>query len=181
MLPGRLRVDVGPPSEGNGIVLADGALTAFQKGKVSVSRPLVHLLLVLGFDVYRQLPETTINEVQQKGFDLTKRFEDTWEGQAVYVIGADKGDLKSKQFWVDKKKLLFVRLIEPSENDPGKIGDTRFLDYRQVPGGWVAERVELYVAGKLVFTEEYSDIQTNVKLDPAVFDPKQFNSQHWEK
>jgi outer membrane lipoprotein-sorting protein len=181
MLPGKLRVDVGPPSEGNGVVLADNVLTSFHQGKVSVTRPLVHLLLVLGFDVYHQAPEVTINEVRQKGFDLTRLFEDTWEGQAVYVIGADKGDLTSKQFWIDKKNLLFVRLIEPSEDDPGKIVDTRFLDYRQVHGGWVAARVERYVAGKLVFTEEYSDIQTNVKLDPTVFDPKQFSSLHWEK
>ena len=113
-------------ADSNGVVLADGVLTAFQKGKVSVTRPLVHLLLVLGFDVYRQSPEVTINELQQKGFDLTKLFEDTWEGQAVYVIGAVKEDLKSKQLWVDKKKLLFVRLIEPYEDDPSKIEDTRF-------------------------------------------------------
>ena len=34
---------------------------------------------------------------------------------------------------------------------------------------------------KLVFSEEYTDIQGSVKLDPAVFDPKQFNATHWEK
>jgi len=181
MLPGKLRVDIGPPSDGNGMVLADNTLTVFQKGKVLVTRPLVHMLLVLGFDVYRQPPETTISEVQQQGFDLTKVYEGTWDGQPIYVVGAEKGDLKSKQFWVDKKRLLFVRLIEPSEGDPKKIEHTRFLDYRQVPKGWVAARVELYVDDRLTFTEEYSNIQTNVKLDPAVFDPKQFNSQHWEK
>jgi hypothetical protein len=33
----------------------------------------------------------------------------------------------------------------------------------------------------MVFSEEYSDIRDNVKLDAAVFDPKQFNATHWEK
>jgi hypothetical protein len=107
--------------------------------------------------------------------------EDSWEGQPVYVVGADKGDLKSKQFWVEEDRLLFVRLIEPAGSDPKKMEETRFEDYRQLAPGWIAARVELRIDDKKVFAEEYSDIQVNAKLDPAVFDPKQFNSQHWEK
>jgi hypothetical protein len=34
---------------------------------------------------------------------------------------------------------------------------------------------------KRVFSEEYSDIQCNAKLDPGTFDPKQFSATHWEK
>jgi hypothetical protein len=77
--------------------------------------------------------------------------------------------------------LLFVRLIEPSEREPGKIEDTRFADYRELGKGMVAARVELYSDGKLVFAEDYSDIQSGMTLAPAIFDPKQFSSQHWEK
>jgi outer membrane lipoprotein-sorting protein len=181
MLPGRLRVDIGPPSNGNGAILADGTVTLFQNGKQVGTRPLVNMLLVLGFDVYRQTPETTISTVKGEGYDLAKVREDSWEGHPVYVIGADKGDLKSKQFWVEKDRLLFVRLIEPAQGDPSKTEDTRFEDYRQLSTGWIAARVELRIDDKKVFEEEYSDIQVNVKLDPAVFDPKQFSTQHWEK
>jgi outer membrane lipoprotein-sorting protein len=181
MLPGKLRVDIGPPSSGNGAILADGTVTIFQNGKPAGTRPLVNMLLVLGFDVYRQSSEATITTVKGEGYDLTKVHEDSWEGQPVYVIGADKGDLKSKQFWVEKNRLLFVRLIEPAQADPQKTEETRFEDYRQVSPGWIAARVELRIDDKKVFEEEYSDIQVNAKLDPAVFDPKQFTSQHWEK
>lgn len=180
-LPGKLRIDIGPPSDGNGVLIADGTLTAFKKGEVSATRPLVHLLLILGFDVYRQAPQTTINQVKGQGFDLTKLHEDTWDGQAVYVVGADKGDLKSKQFWIQKNNLFFVRLIEPDQQDNTKIADTRFIDYRQLPVGWIAAGVEFYLDGKKVFSESYTDIQANPKLNPAIFDPKQFGSQHWEK
>lgn len=181
MLPGKLRVDIGPPSNGNGAILADGTVTLFKDGKQTGTRPLVNMLLVLGFDVYRQAPEATISTVKDQGFDLTKVREDSWEGQPVYVVGADKGDLKSKQFWVEKDRLLFVRLIEPLESDPKKTEETRFADYRQLSPGWIAARVELRIDDKKVFEEEYSDIQVNAKLDPAVFDPKQFTTQHWEK
>jgi hypothetical protein len=181
MLPGKLRVDIGEPSQGNGALVANGRLTRFQAGKVTSSRPLVHMLLVLGFDVYRQPVQRTIEEVAGQGFDLSKLHEDAWEGVPVYVVGADAGDLRTKQFWIEKKRLLFVRLIAPDERDKAKTDDTRFLDYRKVSPGWVAARVELYIAGKNVFSERYSAIQVNPKLDPAIFDPRQFTERHWEK
>jgi outer membrane lipoprotein-sorting protein len=181
LLPGKLRIDIGPPADGNGMLVANGALTSFQNGKASDSHPFVHMLLVLGFDVYRQPTQATVDQVKGQGFDLTKLREDSWDGESVYVVGADKGDLKSKQFWVEKKRLLFVRMIAPDRRDAAKTADSRFADYRQLPVGWVAARVEFFVAGKNVFSEEYSEIQTNPKLDSAIFDPRQFNSQHWEK
>jgi outer membrane lipoprotein-sorting protein len=181
LLPGKLRIDIGSPADGNGMLVANGALTSFQNGKASDPHPFVHMLLVLGFDVYRQPTQATVDQVKGQGFDLSKLREDCWDGESVYVVGADKGDLKSKQFWVEKKRLLFVRMIAPDRRDAAKTADSRFGDYRQLPVGWVAARVEFFVAGKNVFSEEYSEIQTNPKLDPAIFDPRQFNSQHWEK
>ena len=181
LLPGKLRIDFGEPSDGNGALFVDGTVTLFRGGKVSGSRVNVNILLVLGFDVYRQPPETTFNVVKGEGYDLTKLREDVWEGRPAYVVGADKGDLTSKQFWVEKDTLLFVRVIEPSQNDPKTLDDIRFLDYRKLEGGWVAARVEVMVSDKIVFTEEYSDIQTNDMLDPATFDPGQFSRTHWEK
>ncbi len=139
------------------------------------------MLLVFGFDVYRQEPQTTIDLVKAQGYDLTKLREDTWEGHPVYVVGAAKDDLQSRQFWVEKDTLLFVREMEPYRRDPKKVEDIRFTDYRKLAGGWIAARVEMHIDGKMIFSEEYSDIRANVKLDPAVFDPKQFNSTHWEK
>src|SRR5579864_2962604 len=93
LLPGKLRVDIGAPAEGNGMIFADGAIHSFKEGKLVKTQPLTHMLLVLGFDVYKQPPEKTIAEAQQQGFDLTKMHEDTWQGEPVYVVGADKGDL----------------------------------------------------------------------------------------
>jgi outer membrane lipoprotein-sorting protein len=181
LLPGRLRIDIGPPADGNGYVLADGNLTVMKDGRVSATRPRVNMLLVLGFDVYRQEPQTTIDIVKAQGYDLTKLREDVWDGHPVYVVGAGKGDLQSRQFWVEKDRLLFVREMEPSRSDPKKVEDIRFTDYRKLAGGWIAARVEVHVEDRLTFSEEYSDVRGNVKLDPAVFDPKQFNSTHWEK
>jgi hypothetical protein len=181
LLPGKLRIDIGPPASGNGYVLVDGKVTILKDGKIVGTRPQVNMLLVLGFDVYTQEPETTIKVVKGEGYDLSKLREDTWEGHPAYVVGADKGDLKSKQFWVAKDTLLFVRVIEPARDDPKKFDDIRFTDYRPLAKAWVAARVEVHSDDKLVFSEDYTDIQPNVKLSPAVFDPQQFGATHWEK
>jgi outer membrane lipoprotein-sorting protein len=180
-LPAKLRIDIGTPSDGDGYLFVDGKLTTMKSGKEAGVKPDVNMLLVLGFDVYGQSPETTVRVVTSEGYDVKKIHQDTWEGQPVYVVGAEKGDLNSKQFWVEEKRLLFVRLIEPTRADPKNFQDVRFEDYRELPGGWIAARVEVYAENKKVFSEEYSDIQSNVKLEPGTFDPKKFNETHWEK
>ena len=181
MLPGKLRIDIGAPADGKGFVLVDGDVSIVKDNKVVGTRHSVNMLLVLGFDVYRQDPEATIGVVKGEGYDLSKLHEDTWEGHPAYVVGADKGDLKSKQFWVAKDTLLFVRVIEPARGDATKVDDIRFMDYRPLAGAWIAARVEVHSEGKKVFSEDYTGIQANVKLDPAVFEAEKFAATHWEK
>jgi hypothetical protein len=180
-LPGKLRIDIGSPSDGNGYLMVDGNLSVFQKGEVKASLRQVNMLLVLGFDVYTQPPEATLAIAKQEGFDAAKFHEDIWEGTPVYVFGAVEGDLKSKQFWIEKDRLLFVRLIEPGRADPAKTRDIRFADYRPLGKAWIAALVEVYDGNKKVFSEEYSEIHQDVKLDPVVFDAKQYTTAHWEK
>jgi len=177
LLPGKLRIDIGPPADGRGYLMVDGKATIFEQGKEVRSRPLVNMLLVLGFDVYKQSAETTLETIAAEKYDLGKFHEESWQGRTIYVVGADKRDLQSRQFWVDKERLLFVRLFQPSRADATKTDEIRFVDYRPLAGGWIAARVEVWREGKMVFSEEYSDIQANRKLDEALFDPKQFSGE----
>jgi hypothetical protein len=181
-LPGKLRIDIGPPADNNGYLMVDGGLTVLKKGVVTKTvDKYVNILLVLGFDAYTQDAAKTIEVVKGEGYDLTKFHEDTWDGKAAYVVGADKDDLKSKQFWIEKATLLFVRVIEPSRQDPAKVDDIRFIHYQPLAGAWIAAGVEVYADGKKVFTEDYTEIQANVKLDPGTYNPAKFSTTHWEK
>jgi outer membrane lipoprotein-sorting protein len=177
LLPGKLRIDVGPAADGKAYILADGNVTVFDKGKEVRSRPQVNMLLVLGFDVYRQPAEKTLQIIAAEKYDVSKFHEDSFEGRPMYVVGADKGDLKSRQFWIDKERLLFFRLYQPDRTDPNKMEEIRFVDYRELSGGWVAARVEMRVENKIVFTEDYSEIRVNPPLDAALFDSKQFSME----
>ena len=180
-IPGKLRIDIGPAANGNGYVFVDGDVSLVKDNKVTSTKHSVNMLLVLGFDVYRQDPGVTAKIATDEGYDLSKIREDVWDGSPAYVVGAEKGDLRSNQFWVAKNTLLFVREIEPARSDPAKSEDIRFIHYQRLAGAWIAAGVEVYSEGRKVFSEDYSDIRANVKLDPEVFDPQKFGSTHWEK
>jgi len=181
LLPGKLRIDIGPASEGKGYIFSDGNITIIKDNKIVANLKSINMLLVLGFDVYRQDPDVTIKVVKDEGYDLSKLREDVWDGKPAYVVGAGKGNLKAKQFWVAKDTLLFLREIEPARGDASKQDDIRFIHYQPLAGAWIAAGVEVYSEGRKVFSEDYSDIQANVKLDPDMFDPEKFTATHWEK
>jgi hypothetical protein len=174
-VPGRLRVDIEPLENGNGFMFLDNTQHAFNKGKLARSQPRVHPLLVLGFDVYLQPVEKTVKLLKELNIDLSVFHEETWQGREVYVVGARAGDLSVPQFWVDKKNLYFVRLIELGGKDKKQVQETQFNKYEKVKGGgWVAPEVIFIVDGKQALTEEYTDIQTDVKLDENLFDPQKW-------
>lgn len=174
-LPGNLRIDFERIGSGNGAIFTGGTQHSFKNGKVIDSRRTGHSLLTLGFDVYGQPAETTLKQLAEMKFDLSKFREDVYQGRSVYVVGADKGDSRSRQFWIDKKNLYFLRTMQPVGKDGAKVQEIRFADYRRVKGGWIAARVEFLVDGKLVFLEEYFDIKTGIKLADNIFDPQNLN------
>jgi outer membrane lipoprotein-sorting protein len=179
--PGKLRIDFDPIKDGNGILFSNYTLYAMKDGKQVNSRPFVHPLLLLGFDVYFLPVEETITKLKDLKFDLSEFREDVWQGRPVYVVGAKAGDLKSRQFWVDKQNLYFVRLLEPTMRDAAITQETQFNKYERVKGGgWVAPEVIFMVNGKKVVSEEYTEIRGGVALDDKLFDPEHWrDAKHW--
>ncbi len=175
MLPGRLRIEIGDRSAGNGMLFSNNHLYIYKEGKLADQRDFVHPLLVLGFDVYTQAVDKTMQQLKDLSVDTTLMHEENFEGRPTYVVGAKQGDLQTLQFWVDKERLYFVRLLRPSEKQAGAVQDVRFDDYKQVEGGgWLAEHVAIVAAGKVVFEELYSDIKINPSLSENLFNPEQF-------
>ena len=174
-VPGKLRVDIEPLENGNGFMFLDNTQYGFSKGKLTRSVPRIHPLLVLGFDVYLQPVEKTVKLLKDLNIDLSVLHEEVWQGKPVYVVGAKQGDLNTPQFWIDKKNLYFVRLFELVGKDKKQVAETQFNKYQKVKGGgWVSAEVIFNIDGKTATTEEYSDIQTDVKLDESLFDPQKW-------
>jgi outer membrane lipoprotein-sorting protein len=180
-VPGSLRIDFTPTKEGNGILFTGGKIFVFKNGKVDTTRPFEHPLLILGFDIYRAPASEITAKLQALKFDLSQFREDTWQGRPVYVVGAKAGDLHSKQFWIDQENLYFVRLLGPAGKDGTQTQETQFNKYQKLGGGWMAPEVIFMIDGKVVTTEKYSDMRSDVTLDPKLFDPESWTTVHWKE
>lgn len=180
-VPGSLRIDFTPTKAGNGILFTNNEIYIFKDGKVENNRPYVHPLMVLGFDIYRLPQAEVLEKLKGLKFDLSVLREDTWQGRPVYVVGAKPGDLRSAQFWIDKKNLYFVRMIRPAGKDGSQTQETQFNKYQRLGGGWIAPEVIFTVDGKTVTTEEYSELRADVPLDSKLFDPQYFATVHWKE
>lgn len=171
LLPGHLRIDIERATGCLVAVYAGDSLFVWRGDSVLTRAATRNILLVIGFDVYRQPPETTLAVLAAEHFPMAPMREETWEGRPVYVIGAAAGDQHSHQLWIDTDRLLFVRSLEPDDRDTTKTVDIRFDNYVKVGGGWLSERVAVYRDGKLVQREEYSDVRTNESIDAKIFAP----------
>src|SRR5258707_13566562 len=69
-VPGSLRIDFTPIKEGNGILFTDRKIFSFKDGKQDSSRPYVHPLMILGFDIYRLPAAEVIETLKALKFDL---------------------------------------------------------------------------------------------------------------
>jgi len=98
-IPGKLRIDQAHDYNGNGVIYAGDSLFAFRDGQLTRRAAQRNMLLVLGFDVYRQPVDRTLQILTAEGFDVSRLRRARWEGRSVYVVGADEGDERSAQFW----------------------------------------------------------------------------------
>jgi len=183
-IPGKLRIDIAPLDSMNAFMYVGDSAIVFKGGKRVDARADRNLLMTLGFDVYGQPPETTIAQLEAQSVDLSKIREDSWKGTKVWVVGADKGDTTTNQFWIEQKRLLFVRLIESHKSQknpsgPPNILDITFENYRPLAKAWVAPRCVIKVNGKEVQREEYKDIRADVKLQPDLYDPETYHRATW--
>jgi hypothetical protein len=181
MMPGRLRIDIGSPSLGNAVIYANDTIYQFTQRRLTRREAGHNPLQVLGFDVYHLPPARTLEILQSLGYDTSQFYRTTVEGRDYYVVGARPADMRAKQFWVEADRLLLWRVIEPwLPTDTVNVREIRFQDYKQHGGGWVAEEVDFLRNGNRYFFEKYGDVRTDVEIDPALFDPRQFTTaKHW--
>jgi hypothetical protein len=173
-MPGRLRIQFGAREAGNGAIYANDSVYAIRGGRVTARRAERNSLMVLGFDVYAQAPERSMQILREEGFALTPLRTETYQGRRTYVVGGGPGDTHSRQFWVDAERLVYVRSFEPYPGDTAKTMEVRFDGYQPFGGGWVSTDVDILVDGRSVQREEYSNVRVNVPLDPALFVPERW-------
>jgi len=154
-IPGNVRSIVEPADEGNYEIFTRDSQFVFHDNHLAYSRRVIHTVLLLGFDVYRQPPESTIARLKESKINLDRLYETTWEDRPVYVVGAARGDDLTNQIWVDKERLTFVR--ERKLTDTGDRWDIVLRGFEPLGEGWIATQLSFSRNDKLLVEEEYLD------------------------
>ncbi len=176
-MPDKLTIKIKNFDSGNGMMIRNDSLYQFNNGSIAGTRPMLHPLLILGFSVYNQPVEKTITDLKALGIDFEKFHKRSYEDRKVYVVGALEGDETSTQFWIDKERMLFVRLIQ--DFGEGRSQDIRFNKYQPLGNAWIAPEVLFYSNGKLRLKEVYTNIRTP-ELGSEIFNPNFFAKSRWK-
>jgi len=171
VIPGRLRIEMGPPEDSLTVIYARDSTFVRSRGRVVRRMDDWNVLMIVGFDVYRQPVERTLQQLRRAGIDLSRFHVDSLDGVPVYVVGAQPGDSTSMQFAIEAERLLFMRLVDPIPDRPGRVQHVWFRRYEPLGEGWIAPEVEVLVDGRRVFHEVYANIRIGEALDEALFDP----------
>ena len=182
--PDRLRIDIGDPALGNGMIYTSDSTYVVRGGKLVRAVAQGNEVLAFVEAVYTQPVAETVRDVEGFGFDLSRIRTDTWEGRPVYVVGASGAqDLVSKQFWIDRERLVIVRMIVKFDPKPeAKPHDIEIGGYVPLAGGWLATRITIAQEGGPTQLEEYTEWKANVPLSAELFDPAKWSTApHWWK
>jgi hypothetical protein len=177
--PGLMRVDVAPASTGRAVLYRNDSTYNYGKGQVRSAGPGVLPLFVLLHDLHSARPEKTIAMLKEYRFDLRRTHERVWDGERVIVVGAFKGDTVSNQFWLEKRRMILVRLLEANGSDPGRPLDARITGYERAGSGWLERSVRMYLGGQLAEINDYTNVRVEVPLEPGLFEPRPYHLPEW--
>ena len=178
----QLRIDIRDLAAGNGVLYTADSTFVVRAGKLTTTRPQGNEFLPLIEGVYMQPVERTMRELRGTGVDFTKTSAARWDDRPVWVVGAGSpADSALPQFWVDVERNVVVRMIlVPAPSTPTM--DIHLERYEPLAGGWLATKIEMYVAGKPRQFEEYSDWRAGTELPAALFDVQSWTqAPHWGK
>ena len=187
--PDRLRIDRGAPSEGNGMLFTPDSVYVARGGKIVRAAARGNALIPFVVGVYTQPVDSTLADLAQFPVDLSRVREARWRGRATYVVGArSAADSVSPQFWVDRERLVLVRIIlpgTPRQADsagaaPPPVHDVHFDQYVPIGASWLATEVSMWEGGVRMLHERYSDYTADPSLPPELFDPARWSeAEHW--
>lgn len=175
-IPGKLRIAFLPATQKSGLVQIDDKVASFDNGIRIDFRRSVNPLLLLTADVYVAPVAAIMRGLDTLHVNAELIRDDTWEGQPVYVVGANAGDTTSNQMWVDRDQLRLVRFIQSQKvGDRTMVSDNRVQGYKEIGGFDVPTEFLVIRNGRPVWREEYANVRINPDFPPGTFDQARWN------
>ena len=167
-VPGLMRIDIAPRTLGRTVLFRNDSAYSWDAGVLRGGQRAPYRMLTLLRDIFVRDPAVTIRALRNEGFNLDVSHEARWDGRPVLVIGANAGDSTSRQFWVDRERLVVLRFREPLPN--GASLDARMSEYRRVGSAWIEHEVTIRVNGQLVQTDVHAVVTPGVSLEQGLFE-----------
>ena len=174
--PDKFRIDFGDLKDGNAVIFRNDSVYNFRNGELKNKGLDKNDLTFLLGGLYFYPLDKVFAELKSLHYDLGKFREDSWNGREVFVIGASASGEKTNQLWIDKERLILLRMIKYDDN---KKEEGIFGDHIQTGGGWSETSAIFYIDDKLIQKEFYRDCKANSPLDPTLFDPALFGKWNW--
>jgi hypothetical protein len=178
----QLRIDVGDPSAGNGVLYTADSSWRMRDGKLVSASAGGNEFLPLIEGVYFNPVEQTIRELSSTKTDMSRVIEGSYQNRRVWIIGAaSTADTTSPQIWIDAERNVAVRaILSPAANMP--VLDIHLDGYVPIDGTWLASKIAMMQGGVPRQTEEYRDWKVNVDLPASLFAVATWTtSPHWAK
>ncbi len=169
-LPGKQRIIQLPTTARSGSIRDRQRLAVFERGRRVTTSNRVDLAMLLAFDVYAQSIDTTIMWLDAAKVRMGLARRDMLDRRRVWVVGAEEGDEKTAQFWVDADQWRVVRVIQRDPRAPSEVVDIRFTEFTESLDVPVPARIDEYRAGLLTRQHEISGVEVNPTLPAGAFD-----------
>jgi hypothetical protein len=176
----QLRIDIGEPSAGNGVLYTADSVWRVQNGQLARAGAGGNEFLPLIQGVYFNPVQQTIRELASTNVDMSRVGEGRYQDRRVWIIGTSSpADTTTPQIWIDAERNVAVRAVfSPAPNTP--MLDIHLDGYVPIGPAWLATKITMTQGGVPRQTEEYHDWKVNVDLPPGLFDVATWTSApHW--
>lgn len=174
-----LRIDVGDPANGNGVLYTADSVWRVRGGKLAGAQEGGNEFLPLIEGVYFNPVEQTIRELSSTKVDMSHVSEGKYDNRRVWIIGATPPDTTTPQIWIDVERNVAVRaILSPAPTTP--VLDIHLDGYVPIDRAWLATKIRMNSGGAPRQVEEYRDWKVNVNLPAGLFDVATWTTApHW--
>lgn len=169
-LPGKHKLTRLPTSLRTGYARDRQWLSVFERGERVASVKRIDLASLLAYDMFGQSIDTTIMWLDSARVRYGIARPAYFEGRDVWVVGAENGDERTPQFWVDAIRWRLVRVIQRDPRATDTVLDIRFTDFQDYLAVPLPVRIVVYRNGRLAETQEISQVTMNPRLSTRTFD-----------
>lgn len=170
--PGKLLIKFNTKDSKDGMLFENGKIHVFEKGEEKVSKPFIHDLMLIGFDAYFLKPYETAHLLDSLKYNLKIVRKGYFGRNEVFIVGAEKNDSISNQFWVDAENFYLVKMIYTRGKRTTEI---LMEDYKEIEGNKVATKITFISSDGSAQIEKYSDVKFPKELNKNLFDPTKFS------